>query len=150
MGSWGVRVQKPSFNPAFGSEMRTLQQLVLEDIAEIAYVSLQSQIETGDTAFPLSEMTKWLREKEGKGTRARVDSGDFLRALDKNVEEGKATIGILIPRGSKGQDMEMIARVMEGGATIRVTDRMRKWFAAQGKPLKDTTVALRIPRSMKL
>lgn len=145
MAGWGVKVRKASFNPAFESDMRVVQQLVLEDLAEIAYVALQDQIKSGDTAFPLSEMTKWLKQKDGDDPRARVESGDFLRALDKRVEEGKATVGILIPRGSKGQDMEMLARVMEGGATVPVTERMRKWFAAQGKPLKRTTVALKIP-----
>jgi hypothetical protein len=145
MAGWGIRTRKVTLNPTPESGLRVIQQLILEDLAEIAYVSLRTQIETGDTAFPLSEMTKWLREKEGKGLRARVSTGDFLRALEKNVEEGKATVGILVPRGAKGQDMEMLARVMEGGATVPVTQRMRKWFAAQGKPLKRTTVALKIP-----
>ena len=145
MASWGVRVRKPTINSAFGSDVKYVQQLILEDLAEVVLVALKDQVKSGDTAFPLSELTKALKQEDGDDQRARVESGDFLRALDKQVEEGKATIGILVPRGSKGEDMEMLARVMEGGATIRVTERMRKWFAAQGKPLRRTTMALKIP-----
>lgn len=145
MASWGVRVRKPALNSSFEAEARFVQQLILEDLAEVVLVDLKKQIKDGDTAFPLSELTKAMKQEDGDDQRARVETGDFLRAIDKQVEAGKATIGILIPRGSKGQDMEMLARVMEGGATIRVTERMRKWFAAQGKPLRKTTMALRIP-----
>lgn len=145
MAGWGVRFKEPSFNTAFGSDMRVIQQLILEELAEVTYVAIKDQVRSGETSFPLSEMTKWLKQQDGDDQRARVETGDFLRAIEKQVEEGKATVGVLVPRGSKGQDMEMIARVMEGGATIAVTERMRKWFAAQGKPLKRTTVALRVP-----
>lgn len=146
MAGWGVRAKSVQFNAAFSEEFRTVQQLILEEVAEIVFISLKKQVASGETAFPLSGLTQALREKEGEGgTRPRVASGDFLRALQKDVEEGKATIGILVPRGSKGQDLEMIARIMEGGATIPVTNRMRKWFAAQGMPLKSTTAALKIP-----
>lgn len=146
MAAWGVRTKGVSYlNPAFREDMRIVQQLVIEDLAEVAYVSLKDQIKSGDADVPLSELTQWLKRQEGEDQRARVGSGDLLRAIDKQVEPGKATIGILIPRGSKGQDMEMIARVMEGGATVPVTSRMRKWFAAQGKPLRRTTTYLKIP-----
>ena len=105
MAGWGVRVRKPAFNTMYDSEIRTIQQLVLEDLAEVTYVALKDQIRSGDTKFPLSELTKWLKQKDGDDERARVETGDFLRAIDKQVEAGKATIGVLIPRGSKGQDM---------------------------------------------
>lgn len=42
-------------------------------------------------------------------------------------------------------DMGMIAAVHEFGARIRVTDKMRKWFAAQGYPLKTSTKEIVIP-----
>ena len=145
MANWGVRVKKPSFNPAFDSDVRFVQQAILEDLAEVVYVAVKDQVRSGETAFPLSELTRELKREDGDDQRARVETGDLLRAIDKQVEVGKASIGILVPRGSKGQDLEMIARVMEGGATIRVTERMRKWFAAQGKPLKRTTMVLKIP-----
>ena len=147
MADWDVRVQIPPLDiPAFVEHLTVIRQLVVEDLAEIAYVSLQSFIEDQKDAFPtLSDVTKWFKQRTMKNPKVRVSSGDFLRAIRMDVEDGKAQVGILIPRGSRGQDMEMLARVMEGGATVRVTSKMRRWFASQGKPLRKTTMYLRVP-----
>lgn len=42
-------------------------------------------------------------------------------------------------------DLEMIAGVHEFGVDIRVTPKMRAWFAYQGYPLKSTTTSIKIP-----
>ena len=147
MSDWEIKVTLPTMDiPAFQEHLEVISQLVVEDLAEIAYVSMQSFIDGQKEAFPqLSEVTKWFKQKKMQNPKVRVSTGDFLRALKMEVGDGKAEVGILVPKGSRGQDLEMIARVMEGGATVRVTSKMRNWFAAQGKPLKKTTMYLRIP-----
>jgi hypothetical protein len=76
-----------------------------------------------------------------------VDSGDFLRAVRKTIDAGKkeALVGILDERGPHGQDLELIALVLEGGAYVRVTEKLRGWMAAQGFPLRKTTMYIRVP-----
>lgn len=44
-----------------------------------------------------------------------------------------------------GLDVAKNALIQEYGTTIHVTDKMRKWFAAQGYPLKKTTTEIVIP-----
>jgi hypothetical protein len=61
-----------------------------------------------------------------------------MKELD-NLGKRKIRVGIM------GGDMAMIGRVHEFGARIPVTDKMRKWFAAQGYPLKATTTHITIP-----
>lgn len=51
-------------------------------------------------------------------------------------------VNIGMPSGSK---QAQIAAVHEWGLTITVTDKMRKWFIAQGHPLKKTTTQIVIP-----
>jgi len=62
----------------------------------------------------------------------------LMKELD-NLGKRKIRVGIM------GGDMAMIGRVHEFGARIPVTDKMRKWFAAQGYPLKATTTHITIP-----
>lgn len=62
--------------------------------------------------------------------------------LIKDVQElNKRRIRV----GIMGGDMAMIARVHEFGARIPVTDKMRRWFAAQGYPLRKETTHIIIP-----
>ena len=48
-------------------------------------------------------------------------------------------------RYSDGISVAEVARVQNYGANIRVTEKMRKWFAAQGFPLKESTQNIIIP-----
>jgi len=114
----------------------------LNTLAQIIHKELLSRIDSGESGWPpLSQVTKWLKGSD----QMLVDSGDFRKAIEYTVDGNKAYIGILNPRGSKDQDMELIARVIEGGAVIPVTPKMRGWFAAKGHPLRLSTVAIVIP-----
>lgn len=62
----------------------------------------------------------------------------LMKELD-NLGKRKIRVGIM------GGDMAMIGRVHEFGARIPVTPKMRKWFAAQGYPLRKDTTHIVIP-----
>ena len=146
MARWGATAKFAPIKSSFPDELKGIEQALLRDLTEVTYKSVKAVFESGEKAFPpLSETTRWLRRQAGQGMTPRIASGDLLRALDYTIGDGEATIGILIPRGSKGQDLEMIARIMEDGAMIRVTENMRRWFAAKGRPLKRTTLYIRVP-----
>lgn len=62
----------------------------------------------------------------------------ILKQLD-NLGKRKIRVGLM------GGDMAEIGAVHEFGARIRVTPKMRKWFAAQGFPLRKDTTHIVIP-----
>jgi len=146
MPDWEVKFEVPHATQKLHEELGLVAQLVIEDLADLAYVTIVETLEQQKNAFPpLSAVTQWFRQKQGKSTRTRIDTGDFLRGIQQEIRDKYALVGMLVPRNSKGDDMEMIAKIMEGGATIRVTSKMRRWFAAQGKPLRKSTMFLHIP-----
>ena len=66
--------------------------------------------------------------------------------LDKLIDTAKGYDGKKIRVGYWNQgELEMIAGVHEFGVEIRVTPKMRAWFAYQGYPLKPTTTSVKIP-----
>lgn len=66
--------------------------------------------------------------------------------LDSLTRQARDLDGSGVRTGFWNQgDLEMIAGVHEFGADIPVTPRMRKWFAAQGYPLKASTTVIKIP-----
>ena len=79
--------------------------------------------------------------------RPLIDKGSLMRAVKVDVESRKQLfIGIERgSRGSKGQDLALIANVHESGATIRVTEKMRGFLRAKGLFLRDRTKVIRIP-----
>lgn len=90
----------------------------------------------------LSEITKFLKGHD----RILVDHGDFVGAMQTWKEGQRWYAGI--PEGatgSKGQDLELVGAVQEEGATIPVSDKMRKFFAAKGFPLRADTKYLMVP-----
>lgn len=76
--------------------------------------------------FDTSALDKALGEMEEK-----------LNQLEKKTIE----VGVL----SNDSELQMIANVHEYGASIRVTPKMRAWFAYNGYPLKVTTTTIEIP-----
>ena len=66
---------------------------------------------------------------------------NLLDVLDK-LNRGYVEIGIL---GDNSSQILLIAEVQEYGINIKVTDKMRKYLAAQGMPLKSTTKEIHIP-----
>lgn len=145
MAGWGCKVKTNGISGLIGF-MRELKHEVLEPaishLADDIRDQLIASIDQGRSEWPpLSEVTKWLKGSD----QMLVNTGDFKNSIQVEKDGAHALIGVLVPRGSKGQDMELIARVIEGGATIPVTDKMRKWFAAKGKPLRKTTAAIIVP-----
>lgn len=74
----------------------------------------------------------------------KLDKALFKRL--KSLKNAKVTIGWF--EDTKYLDdtpVHKIAEIQEYGATIKVTDKMRKWFAAQGYPLNSHTTEIHIP-----
>lgn len=69
------------------------------------------------------------------------NSDRLLKSL-KKISKEQIRVGVF---GSDDAEMVMIARVHEFGTDIKVTDKMRGWFAANGYPLKKNTTKITIP-----
>lgn len=72
-----------------------------------------------------------------------TSKGDGLKKLEagiKAIDNRQVNVGM--PTGS---EQAYIAAIHEWGVNIPVTDKMRKWFIAQGHPLKKTTTQIVIP-----
>jgi hypothetical protein len=65
-----------------------------------------------------------------------------LQKTLKRLNREQIRIGVF---GSDDDEMVMIARVHEFGADIKVTNKMRGWFSANGFPLKKETTTITIP-----
>lgn len=99
---------------------------------------IKSQAPPGQKFEPIGALTAW---KKGS-TKALMDSGGLVRSITWKRVRGGVWIGTNY-RSKKGVN---IARVHEKGATIEVTDAMRKGFVAViGRRIKKTTKYIRIP-----
>ena len=140
--------------------IETQARKAAHDFGQRLYDEIMKWLESGKQDWPrLSDMTILLRaakkEKNTPGAgedipqrgsqQPLVDSAAFKRAVQLEKDDAGAVVGILIPKGENGKDMEMIARIIEGGATIPVTDKMRKFLAAKGIHLRKTTRVLVVP-----
>lgn len=64
----------------------------------------------------------------------------------RNLKSGKVEVGWYEDtRYDDGTQVAKVAEINEFGATIKVTDKMRKWFAWQGFPLNKNTTEIHIP-----
>lgn len=112
-------------------------QAALQTVAGKARDLMVAGIDSGRGGWaPLSEVTKQIK---GSG-RPLVDTGEMRDSIVAWDEGGDWFAGIpddspAIPR----------AAVHEKGAHVPVTDAVRKFFAAQGFPLRADTRFLRIP-----
>lgn len=97
-------------------------------------------------------------------SRPLVDKGDLLKAINSRVLKwDQAVVGVLRSKQKRdsggrfkkggGDNILNIAAVLHEGATITVTDRMRRYIAAlsretngQTKPLRASTRVIVIPR----
>ena len=141
MSDWGIKVQLDGISPEFLEELRKTENTVISELADLMYETIMSYFDQSSSLLPLKDVTKWLKGSD----LVLNDTGDLKRSIQVQKNGNKALVGVLIPKGSKGQDMEMIARVMEGGATIRVSAKMRGWFAWKGFPLDRGTTTLFVP-----
>lgn len=109
---------------------------------------LREGIDRGRSSWPrLTNWTMLLRFIKGiTSSQINFETGDYYRAIE--VRKGAprmAEVGILNDKGSKGQPLHKIAAVMEGGATIQITERMRGWFGAHGLHFRASTSYVYIP-----
>lgn len=72
------------------------------------------------------------------------DTNNIQRVIDSlsRLDRKNIKVGVVGPSDS---ELVMIAGVHEFGTEIQVTDKMRKWFAANGYPLKASTTKIVIP-----
>ena len=64
----------------------------------------------------------------------------------KKIKSGTVEVGWHKDlRYDNGMPVHEVAKINEFGATIKVTDKMRGWFLANGFPLKKTTQEIYIP-----
>jgi hypothetical protein len=90
----------------------------------------------------LSDITKTLKGHD----RILIDSGTFVGSMVV-YREGKRWFAGLPEgaKGNKGKDLEMIGEVHEKGASVKVTEKIRKFFFAIGFPLRANTAFIMIP-----
>lgn len=78
----------------------------------------------------------------GISVKTTIDTKKLEKAFAALETLNGHKVNIGMPSGSK---QAQIAAVHEWGLTITVTDKMRKWFIAQGHPLKKSTTQIVIP-----
>lgn len=78
-----------------------------------------------------------------KVTVKRTVKKDGLKKYEAGIKgiNGKQ-VNVGMPTGS---EQAYIAAIHEWGVNIAVTDKMRRWFIAQGRPLKKSTTQIVIP-----
>jgi phage gpG-like protein len=88
----------------------------------------------GQTFTPLSPFTIWMRT--AFSTKPLIDHGDLVGSITHENPDLN-TVWIGVKKGAKGKngDMANIAAVHEFGCTIKVTDKMRRGFAARWKSI---------------
>lgn len=113
---------------------------------------IRTQSPGGKIFTPLHEIT--IKEKLSmkgigsvKSNQALIRHGDLIKLLSFEVnQDGSFWVGYKSGDTNKsGVSIEMIASLMEAGFTVKVTDKLRKYFAAKGTPLKYSTTHLDIP-----
>lgn len=75
------------------------------------------------------------------GVKWTTKKNDF----PKVIATAESLKGRKVHIGALNGENAWLAGIHEYGCTIKVTDKMRKWFAAQGYPLKKTTTVIKIP-----
>jgi hypothetical protein len=89
----------------------------------------------GKEFAPLSPFTIWMRSNFS--TKPLIDHGDLLGSITHELS-GNSGVWIGARRGVRtkdGQDVVDIEDVHEYGRTIKVTDKMRRGFAARWKSI---------------
>ena len=75
-----------------------------------------------------------------------IDKADLLGAVSFSVlDTFNVFVGVLKQAHGSGLGTVNIGLLQEQGTTIRVTDKMRNWFFAQGVHLRNSTIVIVIP-----
>jgi len=127
----------------FRSSADELTGAVTKEAGERLHAKIVGNFQNGRPDWPaLSQVTAELKGH----AQPLVDSGMLLRNITLTFVGETALVGI--PDGAQypdGTEVDLVASVMEDGAVIRVTERMRNFFAARGFPLRKETEVIMIP-----
>lgn len=121
------------------NRMPEMQQALAKALLE----EVQKKFDQGSPDWPTLSMV--TQELKGS-SQPLVDTGQ-LRDSFQILDLGEAVF-VGIPDGmtrDDGTSMELVAGVQENGATIKVTDKVRNFFAGKGFPLRKTTEVVIIP-----
>jgi len=133
------------------SDMNRLDEILLGDktqnaMERLAHATKDFIVDGIEKTRPswkeLNEITKTIKGND----QILIDSGSFVDAM--KVWKSGARWYAGLPdgaKGDKGQDLGIVGEVHENGAHVPVSDEMRKFFAANGFPLRDGTKFVRIP-----
>jgi hypothetical protein len=115
----------------------------VQKVGQAVLDKVQSNLQNGRADWPaLSAATVELR---GAGQPLN-DAGELLRSFGLTFDGDKAFVGI--PEGATrtdGTPMDLVAAILEDGAALEVTPRMRGFLAARGVPLRPDTRVLIVP-----
>lgn len=122
----------------------------LEMCAEVAAGNIKEGIAKGRSEWePLHPWTERLRDLElgiPPGGHPLVATGEMMNAVTIQHGKGWAFAGFLRQAASRsGESFANIGKIMEYGAFIRVTEKMRAWLHMRGLHLKGTTTTIKIP-----
>lgn len=118
---------------------KALEQAVLKEAHYLRgqiVKGIASQAPGGSAFAPLSPMTLALRKADGfGGSKALIRTGALrgsISVLRVPGHEAKAFVGVLRKAKSKdGKDLVNIGKVHEFGATVRKTERQRRYLMAK-------------------
>lgn len=151
----GFEELKKALDPrAFERRLRREVKRAMVANAQIAEAEVKKDIYAGATFDPNSQRTIAIKGS----SRPLVDNGDLVKSVDGQVVKWDlAVIGVLRSKQVKGEDgktedIKNIAVIVHEGAVIRVTDKMRAFFAAMSRkhpgkwfPLDPKTTVIVIP-----
>lgn len=152
-GDWGefrmlINNLTPGFKKALVAAGRKNAKFLIKEIRK----GIKMQSPGGEKFTPLHSLTVEEKSKLSgvgsvKSNQALIRYGDLYNALAYEIDDdGSFAVGF--PKNavnSSGENINMIATVMESGITISVTDSMRNYFAFQGRPLKNSTTHIEVP-----
>jgi hypothetical protein len=122
-----------------GGARETFQRASVE-AAKILQTTLVQAYQNGVPGLaPLHGFT--VQEKGGD--QPLFDTGKLSNAVELIIAKRGSRIDYMV--GFSQADMARQAATLELGATIAVTDKMRRFLAWRGMPLKNTTKFIRIP-----
>lgn len=144
-GDWDVamRMLGNLANPSMN--IRVLSNMVSEG-GKFLIKAFKMAIDTGRPDWPpLAHMT--IAMKGHTKPLVGASSSDIRNGIKMIHRRENASVGI--PEGARtreGDSLDVVAAVQEFGAVIPVTPKMRRWFAAQGYPLRADTQVIAVPR----
>ena len=136
-------------------EVRGIAEAAREELVE--RIEKQNVPNMGGTRFgkprrfstPLHPFTLRQKEKKGQDPRTLIATGAYVNAIGViETKKGKGytySVGLTEETHPGGLPMEQLGRILEYGARIRVTPKMRAYLHWRGLHLKKETEFITIP-----